>query len=87
MAEFPKFTSHSEQAQKPSLCKMAITKTALEGLFLRLETFPGSLCGAETKTLQMRPPKPKSEVVTNRQIFKNHRGIRKYFNFLALKWL
>ena len=42
---------------------------ALESLFLRLETLPGCLCKAETQTVQMRPSKPKSEEVTNWQIF------------------
>ena len=72
-------------AQKPSLCKMAVTITALESLFLRLETCPGSLCGAETKTLQMRPSQPKSEVVTNRQIFKKPLRNQKIFQLLCTK--
>ena len=55
--------------QKPSFCKMAATKMTLASLILRLETCPGSLCGAEIKTLQMRPSQSKSEVVTNRQLF------------------
>ena len=42
---------------------------ALESLFLRLETLPGCLCEAETQTVQMRPSQPKSEEVTNWQIF------------------
>ena len=42
---------------------------ALESLFLKLETCPGCLCGAETQTVQMRPSQPKLEVVTNWRIF------------------
>ena len=58
---------------------------ALESLFLRLETCPGSLCGAEIKTLQMRPSQPKSEVVTNRRIFQKPPWNQKIFQFHCTK--
>ena len=69
LADIHKCAANSRKAQKPSFCKMAATKMALESLFLRLETCPGSLCGAQIKTLQMRPSQTKSEVVTNWRIF------------------
>ena len=58
---------------------------ALESLFLRLETFPGCLCGAEIKTLQMRPSQPKSEVVTNRRIFQKPPCNQKIFQLPCTK--
>ena len=85
LADFHKCAANSQKAQKPSLCKMAATKMALESLFLRLETFPGPLCGAETKTLQMRTSKPKLEVVTNRQIFQKPLWNQKIFQFPCIK--
>ena len=54
---------------RPWLFKIATTKTALESLFLKLETYPGCLWIAETQTVQMRPSRSKSEVVTNWRIF------------------
>ena len=65
LRDFQKCAANSRVAQKPSLCRMGITKTALESLLLRLETFPRCLCGAETTPVHMRPSQPKSEVVTN----------------------
>ena len=55
--------------QKPWLCQIAFTKMALESSFLMLETCTGCLWIAETQTVQMRPSKSKSEVVTNWRIF------------------
>ena len=69
LVDFSKTDYNSQRAQKPWLCKITITKTALESLFLKLETSPRSLCGPETKTLQMRPSQLKSEGVTNWRIF------------------
>ena len=85
LVDFQKCAADSQWAQKPSLCKMAVTKMGLESLFLKLETCPGCLCGAEIKTLQMRPSQPKSEVVTNRQIFQKPPRNQKIFQLSGTK--
>ena len=78
--------SSSYQSQKPSLCKICTTKTALEGLFFRLETWPRCLWEPETQTVQMRQ-RPNQRWSPIGRFFKNHCQTRKYFKFFALKWL
>ena len=79
--------SSSYQSQKPSLCKICTTKTALEGLIFRLETWPRWLWlwEPETQTVQMRPSETQSEVVTNWQIFQKPLPNQKIFQVFCTK--